>query len=156
MPSYRTTRRVHHTPDHMFALVADVERYPEFVPLCQNLVIRRRQSEDDGRETIVADMRVGYKAVRETFTSQIVLDHANRVIEVEYLQGPFRELRIHWTFTPESGSSGTEECLIGFSISYEFRNRMLGLLMGSMFDSAFRRFAEAFEQRANIVYRGAA
>lgn len=147
MPSFRTTRRVRHSADQMFALVADVGSYPEFLPLCQGLVVRSRRGLDEGREVVVADMQVGYKAIRETFKSQITLDRAGHKILVEYLEGPFRKMENEWTFEPaEHGSA------VGFFIDYEFRNRMLGMLMGSMFESAFRRFAQAFEQRADSIY----
>jgi coenzyme Q-binding protein COQ10 len=101
---------------------------------------------------LLADMTVGYKAIRETFTSRVTLDPANLKILVEYVDGPFRHLENRWTFKPnESG------CEVGFFISYEFASRMLGLLMGAMFDKAFRKFSEAFERRADQVYgRGGA
>ncbi len=149
MPRFRTTRRVRHSADHMFDLVADVERYPEFLPLCQSLAVRRRRLLGEGQELVVADMRVGYKAIRETFTSQITLDRPARKILVEYLEGPFRSLENKWTFEPDPQGSG---CVVEFYIEYEFKNRILGALMGSMFDTAFRRFAEAFEIRADRVY----
>lgn len=149
MPSFQTTRRVHHSADNMFDLVADVERYPEFLPLCQALAVRRRKPLDEGRELVIADMRVGYKALRESFTSQITLDRSQHQIMVEYLEGPFRSLENRWTFEPLAEGVGST---VGFFIDYEFRSRTLGLLMGSMFDTAFRRFAEAFEHRADRVY----
>ena len=148
MPTFRSSRRVRHSAQHMFDLVADVERYPEFVPLCEELHIRRRSAEDEGHEVLVADMSVGYKAIRETFTSRVTLDRPDLKILVEYINGPFRQLENRWTFRDEPGGGSTVE----FYISYEFRSRTLGLLMGAMFDKAFRRFAEAFEERANRVY----
>jgi coenzyme Q-binding protein COQ10 len=147
MPSFRSTRVVKHTPDQMFALVADVERYPEFLPLCEDLRIVRRQTDAEGREVLVAAMSVGYKAVRETFTSRVTLDRADQAILVEYVDGPFKRLENRWEFRPSG--TGTS---VGFFITYEFRSMALGLLMGAMFDKAFRRFAEAFEQRAHQVY----
>ena len=152
MPSFRTTRTVQHSAKDMFDLVADVERYPDFVPLCQALTVRRRKDLGAGRELVIADMRVGYKAIRETFTSQITLDPTGQTITVEYLEGPFSSLENRWTFTPEPDD---RRSVVEFYIAYEFRSRMLGMLMGSMFDSAFRRFAEAFEQRADRVYGAA-
>lgn len=149
MPSFETNRRVRHSAQNMFDLVADVERYPEFLPLCQALTVRRHKELGEGRELVVAEMRVGYKAIRETFTSQITMDRPELKILVEYLEGPFRSLENRWTFEPRVDGEGST---IGFFITYEFRNRMLGLLMGSMFDGAFRRFAEAFELRADRVY----
>ena len=148
MPSFRSTRVVKHTPEQMFALVADVERYPEFLPLCEDLRIVRRQTDGEGREVLVAAMSVGYRAIRETFTSRVTLDRPNRAILVEYVDGPFKRLENRWEFKPLSGGGTSVE----FYISYEFRSMALGLLMGAMFDKAFRRFAEAFEQQAYKVY----
>jgi coenzyme Q-binding protein COQ10 len=150
MPQYSTKRRVRHTAAEMFDLVADVERYPEFVPLCRSLKVRQRQSEPDGTEVLVADMTAAYKLISERFTSRVTLDRPNLQIMVEYLDGPFSWLENRWTFRP----AGERSCDIEFFISYEFRSRMLALLMGSMFDLAFRRFAAAFEQRADLVYAG--
>ena len=138
-----------HAAADMFDLVADVERYPEFVPLCQALKVRQRIPEPEGVEIVVADMTVAYKLVRETFTSRVTLDRPNLQILVEYLEGPFSHLENRWTFHPP----GRAACEVEFFISYEFKSRTLGLLMGAMFDVAFRRFAAAFEQRADAIYR---
>ncbi len=132
----------------MFDLVADVERYPQFVPLCRDLKVRKRTSNDDGTEVLVADMTVAYKLVRESFRSRVTLDRAKLQILVEYLEGPFSHLQNRWTFHP----TGEGTCEIEFFIDYEFRSRTLGMLMGAMFDAAFRRFAVAFEKRADEVY----
>jgi coenzyme Q-binding protein COQ10 len=132
----------------MYELVADVEHYPEFVPLCRALKVRRRIPEPEGVEVLVADMTVAYKFVRETFTSRVTLDRPNLHILVEYLQGPFSRLENRWSFRP----TGERTCEVEFFISYEFKSRTLGLLMGSMFDVAFRRFAGAFERRADAIY----
>lgn len=148
MPSFRTTRRVRHRPDEMFELVADVETYPLFVPLCQSLKVRQRSEDAQGRTVLVADMTVAYKFLRETFTSRVTLDRANRAILVEYLDGPFSKLENRWTFQAE-GSSG---CTVVFFIDYIFRSRTLAMVMGAVFDQAFRRFADAFEKRADQVY----
>lgn len=149
MPRFANKRRVRHSAPQMFDLVADVERYPEFVPLCKALKIRQRTQNADGTEVIVADMTVSFKLVQESFTSKVTLDRANLKILVEYLRGPFSSLENRWTFEPKSET----ECDVGFFISYEFKSRMLALLMGSMFDAAFQRFAVAFEKRADDVYR---
>ena len=132
----------------MFDLVADVERYPEFVPLCSALKVRQRMTKPDGTEVLVADMTVSFKLVKESFTSRLTLDRANLKILVEYLQGPFRNLENRWTFEPK----GEGVCDVGFFLSYEFRSRMLAMLMGSMFDAAFARFSTAFEKRADAIY----
>lgn len=147
MPKHETTRLVRHPPEKMFALVADIEKYPEFLPLCEALTVRTRR-ERDGQAILVADMTVGYKAIRETFTSQVHLKPAELTIDVKYLDGPFRYLTNIWTFEP-AGSGGA---LIHFFIDYEFKSRVLGALMGAMFDRAFRMFADAFEKRADAIY----
>lgn len=147
MPSYETKRVVPHSPDQMFALVADVEHYPEFLPMCEALAVRSRR-ERDGVTLLVADMTVGYKALRETFTSQVVLKPADNRIDVKYIDGPFKYLTNRWRFT-ETPAGGTE---IDFYIDYEFKSRVLGALMGALFDRAFRMFSEAFEKRADAVY----
>ncbi len=148
MPSFRTTRQVRHSPAEMFNLVADVERYPEFVPLCEDLRIRRRSKSDDGIETLVAEMSVGYKAIRETFTTRVTLDEPRLRIQVEYVEGPFSFLENRWTFRPDPAG-----CAVEFYIAYEFKSFALRMLMGAMFDRAFRKFADAFEERADVVYR---
>ena len=148
MPQFSTTHRVWHSAADMFDLIADVERYPEFVPLCRSLTVRKRIPEPEGVEIVVADMTVAYKFVHESFTSRVTLDPANLQVLVEYLEGPFSKLENRWTFH----STGEQTCDVEFFISYEFKSRTLGLLMGSMFDVAFRRFATAFERRADVVY----
>jgi len=148
MPQFSTKRHVQHSASEMFELVADIERYPEFVPLCRALRVRKRSIEPDGREIIVADMTVAYKLIHETFTSRVTLDRAALEILVEYLEGPFRKMNNRWRFDP----AGQGACEVEFFISYEFRSRTLGLLMGAMFDAAFRRFSAAFERRADQIY----
>lgn len=148
MPEFSTRRRVRHSAGDMFDLVADVERYPEFVPLCQSMRIRRRVTEAESVEIIVAEMGVAYKLVRQTFTSRVTLDRPNLEILVEYIEGPFSRMQNRWHFRPASDQS----CDVEFFISYEFRSRTLAMLMGAMFETAFRRFAQAFEQRADQVY----
>jgi coenzyme Q-binding protein COQ10 len=148
MPQFTTTRRVGHSATDMFRLVADVEHYPQFVPLCRSLAVRKRSKDGEGREVVVADMTVAYKFIRETFTSRVTLDRSTFEILVEYLEGPFQKMNNRWTFRPE----GERACEVEFFISYEFRSRTLGMLMGTMFDAAFRRFAVAFEKRADEVY----
>jgi coenzyme Q-binding protein COQ10 len=148
MPRFNSRRRVNHSAAQMFDLVADVERYPEFVPLCHSLKVRQRTPGADGTEIVVADMTVSFKLVKETFTSRVTLDHPNLKILVEYLQGPFRSLENRWTFEPSSDNA----CEVGFFIAYEFKSRMLAMLMGTMFDAAFQHFAAAFEKRADKVY----
>src|ERR1700731_4830057 len=148
MPRFNSRRRVNHSAAQMFDLVADVERYPEFVPLCRSLKIRQRTQRPDGTEVIVCDMTVSFKLVREAFTSRVTLDRANLKILVEYLEGPFSNLENRWSFEPK----GENACDVGFFLAYEFKSRMLAMLMGTMFDAAFQRFAAAFEKRADAIY----
>ena len=96
MPVFSSSRSVGFKPEDMFALVADVERYPEFLPLCEALKVRRRNALDDHREMLIADMTIGYKAIRETFTSRVTLDPANNRILVEYVDGPFSHMQNRW------------------------------------------------------------
>ncbi|MDP9629901.1 UNVERIFIED_ORG: coenzyme Q-binding protein COQ10 [Ensifer adhaerens] len=131
----------------MFDLVADVEHYPEFLPLCEALTVRSRK-ERDGKILLLADMTVGYKAIRETFTTQVLLNKAERQIEVKYIDGPFKYLDNRWRFEP----AGEGQSIVHFYIDYEFKSRILGALMGSMFDRAFRMFSDAFEKRADKIY----
>jgi coenzyme Q-binding protein COQ10 len=148
MPSFSTKRRVPHDAAHMFDLVADVEKYPEFVPLCRSLRVKGRSTEGEGVDVLIADMTVAYKLIRETFTSRVTLDRANLEILVEYLSGPFSHMENRWHFRPIDAQS----CDVEFHIDYEFKSRTLAMLMGAMFDVAFRRFAAAFEARADRIY----
>src|ERR1700730_297842 len=148
MPEFSTKRQVRHTASEMFDLVADVGHYPEFVPLCRDMKILKRAPAPEGVEIVVAQMVVAYKLLRETFTSRVTLDRPNLQILVEYLEGPFSRMQNRWTFH----ARGPHACEVEFFISYEFKNRPLALLMGAMFDTAFRRFSAAFERRADVVY----
>ena len=148
MPKFSSKRRVYHSASEMFDLVADVERYPEFVPLCSSMKISKRTPGPDGTEIVICEMTVSFKLVRETFTTRVTLDRANLKILVEYLKGPFSNLENRWTFEPKSDTA----CDVGFYLAYEFKSRMLAILMGTMFDTAFQRFASAFEKRADAVY----
>ena len=149
MPQFSTKRHVQHSASDMFDLVADVKRYPEFVPLCRGLKVRSRSTDAEGRQIVIADMTVAYKLIYETFTSRVTLDRKELEILVEYLEGPFRKMNNRWQFHPAEQRA----CDVEFFISYEFRSRTLGLLMGAMFDAAFRRFSAAFERRADQIYR---
>ncbi|TCT39290.1 type II toxin-antitoxin system RatA family toxin [Martelella mediterranea] len=147
MPEFKTTRHVNHSAERMFDLVADIEQYPDFLPLCEALSVRSSR-EQNGKTLLIADMTVGYKGIRESFTTQVLLNREERKIDVKYVDGPFRFLENHWRFDP----AGEGACDVAFYINYEFKNRILGAMMGSMFDRAFRKFAEAFEARADSIY----
>ena len=126
MPQFETHRHVKHSPDRMYDLVADVEKYPQFLPLCEGLIVRSRKERD----------------------GKVLLNPAERAIDVKYIDGPFKYLDNRWRFE-ESEDGGSA---IHFFIDYEFKSRLLGAVMGSMFDRAFRMFAEAFETRADKIY----
>lgn len=147
MPSFTTKRHVPFTAEQMYALVADVERYPEFLPLCTGLVVTGRRPRADGAE-LTARMSVGYKSIAESFTTKVILRPEEKRIDVSYLNGPFKHLDNRWRFTDDATGS-----VVDFYIDYEFRSKLLAALVGSMFDHAFHRFAEAFEERAAKVYR---
>ena len=140
-----TQTDVPYTADQMYALVADVEAYPEFLPWCVGLRIVER-----GAANITADMIVAYKVFRERFRSKVALDRENKRIDVAYVDGPFRNLENRWRFTdkPEGGS------VIDFEIKFEFRNFLLQATAQAVFDKAFARMSEAFVKRADDVYGG--
>ena len=148
MPQFSKRQRVRHSAAEMFDLVADAEKYPEFVPLCDRLRIKSRTQKGASITVLVADMTVAYKMIRQTFTSRVTLDRPNLKILVEYVDGPFKHMQNRWAFH----LVGEHACDIDFFIDYEFRSRTLGILMGTLFDTVFRRMASAFEQRADTVY----
>lgn len=146
MPTFETTRPVAFSAEQMFAIVADVERYPDFLPLCQALCVRSRE-EREAETILVATMTVGYNAIRESFTSRVVLRPRKREIDVTYLDGPFTHLENRWRF--RESPRGSE---VHFYIDYAFASRMLAMLMGAVFDKAVRKYTDAFEARARAVY----
>ncbi len=151
MPQITTKRRVPHSADEMFELVADVEQYPRFVPFCRDLKVRRRDPGEGGTEVLVADMTIAYKLIKETFTSRVTLDRPQLRILVQYLNGPFSRMENRWAFH----RTGENSCEVEFFLAYEFKSRALALLMGAMFEAVFRRFAAAFERRADALYGAA-
>jgi len=148
MPRFTTKRRVRHAAADMFELVADMEKYPAFLPLCRALRVRSRTDKGKGVTVVVAEMTVAYKLIQQTFTTRDELDRPNLTIFIEYLDGPFSHLQNRWTFRP----TGENSCEVEFFIDYEFSSRMLAMLMGAMFDTAFRKFSAAFEKRADQIY----
>ncbi|MGL5447288.1 MAG: type II toxin-antitoxin system RatA family toxin [Rhabdaerophilum sp.] len=154
MPRFETTRLVRHAPQVMFDLVADIERYPEFVPMCESLAIRRRSVDDSGDTVLTADMAIGYKMIREIFTTRVVLADGGEGqpprILVSYIDGPFRHLENRWTFMPSETGNG---CKVLFYIDYEFKSRTFQILAGAVFEKVFRKMAEAFEARADALAR---
>jgi coenzyme Q-binding protein COQ10 len=150
MPQFSTKRRVRHGAADMFDLVADMERYPEFVPFCRSLKVRRRSRDERGRDTVISEMTIAYKLIQETFTTRVTLDKAGLQIFVDYLSGPFHRLENRWSFR----DAGEHACDVEFYLHYEFRSRALAFVMGAMFEAVFRRFADAFERRADQIYAG--
>ena len=142
MPGVRETRRVPYSAEQMFDLVADVARYPEFLPW----VVATRVRSDDGEE-MLADMLVGFKALREKFTSRVLKQRPER-LEVIYIDGPMRDLDNLWHFRalPQGG------CELDFSVEFSFKNKMFEMLAGQYFDRAFRKLVAAFEARADELY----
>ena len=147
MHVFETKHRVAHSADDMFALVADIEDYPKFLPLCEALTIKRREQGETG-EVLIATMTVGYKLIRESFTTRVALDRQTHSILVEYLDGPFSHLENRWTFNP----SGEGACEVGFYIEYSFRSRLFERLVGGLFNKAVQKYTHAFETRADAVY----
>jgi coenzyme Q-binding protein COQ10 len=143
MPTHRETRVLPYTPEQIFDLVADVERYPEFLPWCVGARVSRREE-----ALIVADLMIGFKMIRERYTSKVKLDRPNR-IDVDYgHDGPFRHLENHWQFKPAENGG----CEVDFFLDFEFRSRMLQRLIGVVFQEAVRRMVAAFESRAKTIY----
>ncbi len=152
MPAFQTLHPVHHRPKEMFDIVANIRAYPEFVPMCTGMLIRSEQERYE-KKVLIADMSVGYKHIHETFTSQVILDVENLEINTKYIDGPFRYLHNRWRFLSSDITQDAEYCDVDFSIDYEFRNKALGMLMGAMFKRAFARFTQAFEERADQIYK---
>ena len=142
MSTHAEKRPLPYTPEQLFALVADVEKYPEFLPWCVGARIR---SQD--KELIVADLVIGYKVFRERFTSKVKLNKPDR-IDVEYSDGPFRYLNNHWKFEHNEDGSTT----IDFYVDFEFRSRLMQTMIGAVFNEAVKRMVHAFEQRAHDLY----
>ena len=141
MPTHAEKRVVPYTPSQVFDLVADIERYPEFLPWCKAARVRKRQG-----NLLVGDLMIGFRMVKERFTSHVTLKAPNR-IDVEYTKGPLRYLNNHWVFKPHP-----EGCLIDFYIDFEFHSKMLQKLIGLLFNEAVQRMVGAFEDRAHALY----
>ena len=143
MPTHAEKRRLPHSPEQMFDLVSDVEKYPEFLPWC----VACRVSKVEG-PVIWGDLMVGFKVFREKFTSKVTLRAPDR-IDVEYIDGPFRYLNNHWQFNPTNDGLATE---VDFFIDFEFRSRMLQAVASTVFNEAVRRMVGAFETRAGVIH----
>jgi coenzyme Q-binding protein COQ10 len=143
MPTHAEKRDLPYRPEQLFDLVADIERYPEFLPWCVAARIRSREG-----DIIVADLVIGFKMIRERFTSIVKPDRAGHRIDVSYAEGPFRYLNNHWKFLPE-GESRTR---VDFFVDFEFRSILLQKVIGALFNEAVRRMVAAFEHRAQQLY----
>lgn len=153
MKSFRTRRHVSHSASDMFALVCKVDDYPQFVPLCERINVRRRSETAPGVVELVVDMQVGFKAICERYSSRVTCDSNLLEVRVNYIDGPFKKLDNRWSFREEApGPDGRPRSLVEFFIAYEFKSMALGLVMGAMFDKAFQKYADAFVQRADAVY----
>ena len=142
MPRHSETRHLPYTPEQMFTLVADVARYEEFLPWVAAVRVR-----SDSETEMVADLVVGFKALREKFTSRVAKQYPSR-IHVDYLEGPLSYLRNEWLFRPD-GQGGT---FVDFTVDFAFRSRIFEAIAGQMFDRALRRIIGAFEDRAKALY----
>ena len=142
MPTHAETRVLPYTPRQLFDLVADIERYPEFLPWCRAARIRKREG-----NLVVADLVIGFRVFRERFTSRVRLDPDGRRIHVAYAEGPFKYLNNHWVFEDHP-----EGCAIDFYVDFEFHSRVLQKVITTLFDEAVRRMVGAFEARARALY----
>ena len=148
MPSHAEKRRMPYSAAEMYALIADVAAYPEFLPWCSATRIRSRKPGPDGSEIIETDMVISFKVFRERFGTRVTLHPILNRIDVAYLDGPFRHLDNHWQFVPVSETS----CDVDFFVDFEFRSKTLQLIIGVVFHEAMRRIVRAFEARAEALY----
>ncbi len=146
MPTHAEKRVLPFTPEQLFDMVADIEKYPEFLPWCVATRIRERDGER-GQETLISDMVIGFKIFREKFTSKVICNKPGR-IDVSYFDGPFKYLTNHWIFEPH----GEGQCEIDFFVDFEFKSRILQATIGAVFNEAVRHMISAFEKRAAQLY----
>ena len=142
MTTHAEQRLIHHTPEQLFDLVADVRRYPEFLPWCLAARIKERS-----QTMLVADLIIGFQIFKEQFTSHVSMDRDNLVIEVEYAEGPFKYLTNKWKFIQHP-----DGCMIDFYVDFEFKSRLLQTVIENLFTEAVRRMVSAFEARADQLY----
>jgi coenzyme Q-binding protein COQ10 len=148
MPTHAEKRPLPWSADEMYALVADVSRYPEFLPWTAAARIRSRTLQPDGSEVMEADLIISFKVFRERFGSRVTLWPAEKRIVTEYLDGPFKHMRSTWKFIPADGGGS----IVDFFVDFEFRNVILQKVIGVVFDEAMRRVVRAFEARAEALY----
>ena len=143
MTFHSETRIIPHKPEDLFELVADVKRYPDFLPWCLAARIRT-QTETE----LIADLIIGFQVFKEQFTSKVAIDRQALLIDTSYADGPFKYLQNHWKFLPHP-----DGCEIDFYVDFEFRNRLLQTVMETLFTEAVKRMVKAFETRADIIYK---
>jgi coenzyme Q-binding protein COQ10 len=148
MPTHAEIRRLPYSAAEMYALVADMAAYPEFLPWCSGARIRSRKPQPDGSEIVEADLVISFKVFSERFGSRVILRPDGYKIDVAYLEGPFRYLNNHWRFKPV----GEMACEVDFFVDFEFRSRTLQAIIGVGVHEAMRRIVRAFEQRAEQLY----
>lgn len=148
MPTHAEIRRMPYSATEMYALVADVAAYPEFLPWCSGARIRARKPQPDGSEILEADLVISFKVFRERFGSRVTLRPGDHAIDVAYLDGPFRYLNNHWRFKPVADTA----CEVDFFVDFEFRSKTLQAIIGVVFHEAMRRIVRAFEDRATGLY----
>ncbi len=142
MPTHAERRRLPYRADQLFDLVADIERYPEFLPWCRAARVRKREG-----NVLIADMAIGWRMISERFTSRDVLQRPER-IDITYERGPFKYLDNHWIFEAQADGS----CIVDFYVDFEFHSRFLQKAMMLLFNEAVRRMVRAFEERARVLY----
>ena len=143
MTTHAEQRLIRHSPEQLFDLVADVRRYPEFLPWC--LASRIRKQTDTA---LVADLIIGFQVFKEQFTSHVQMDKKHLIIKVEYAEGPFKYLTNEWKFIEHP-----DGCMIDFHVDFEFKSRLLQTVIESLFTEAVKRMVSAFETRANQLYK---
>ncbi|RRH75845.1 type II toxin-antitoxin system RatA family toxin [Falsigemmobacter faecalis] len=148
MTRHQETRQLPYSADQMYDLVADVGRYPEFLPWNSAARIRSRTPDDQGREVMEADLIISFKVFREKFGSRVILDPANRQIDTQYIDGPFKFMRSTWKFRAVEGGG----CEVDFFVEFEFKNAILQGVIGMVFGEAMQRIVRAFEKRAHDLY----
>ena len=142
MTTHAEQRLIRHSPEQLFELVADVRRYPEFLPWC--LASRIRKQTD---KALVADLIIGFQVFKEQFTSYVQMDRDHFIIKVEYAEGPFKYLTNRWKFIQHP-----DGCMIDFYVDFEFKSRLLQTVIENLFTEAVRRMVTAFEARADQLY----
>jgi coenzyme Q-binding protein COQ10 len=146
VPHHQEIRILPYTADEMYAVVAGVERYPEFLPWCRRLTVEKREQEGDVA-IVTAEMVVAYRGLRERYTSRVRLDAKTRTIEARHVEGPFQRLDTLWRFVPlETGSE------VHFSIDFAFKNALLSAVAGVAFGYVASRMTESFVTRAHALY----